>query len=74
MKRIFLIALISFLLIDYSYCQSLAYDNVGSFGSHGIGWALVQKDQKVGFINTKGEEIVPIKYDNIGNFGSHGIG
>ncbi|SFU18866.1 WG containing repeat-containing protein, partial [Algoriphagus locisalis] len=49
----------------------IKYDNIGNFGSHGIGWALVQKDKKVGFINTKGEEIVSTSYDNIGNFGSH---
>ena len=73
MKKIILIAFISLLFINSSYSQEFEYDNIGKFGSHGIAWALVQKDNKFGFIDAQGKLIVPVEYDNIGKFGSHGI-
>ena len=41
------------------------YDEVESFSE---GLAKVKKGEKVGFINTKGEEVVPCKYDQVGLF------
>jgi hypothetical protein len=72
MKRFLLILLISYLHIGFTHAQR-GYDKIGRFGTHGLAWALVKKDNKYGFINTQGEEVVPVQYDNIGKFGTHGI-
>ena len=45
------------------------YVVVGKFGEIHKDWALVQKGNKFGFINRKGEIIVPIEYIAIGMFG-----
>ena len=41
------------------------YDFVGNFNE---GFAPVELDDKHGFVNAKGEEIVPLKYDNVRDF------
>jgi hypothetical protein len=49
------------------------YDKIEAFGSRGnMRLALIQKNNKFGFINVNGKEIVSPKYDRIEAFGSRG--
>ncbi len=41
------------------------YDSVGNITDEG---AYVERDNLWGFVNTKGQEIIPCKYDSIGDF------
>ncbi|WP_462111996.1 WG repeat-containing protein [Campylobacter concisus] len=43
----------------------LEFDRVGDFSE---GFAAVEKDDKWGYINTKGEQIVECKFDDVRNF------
>jgi len=51
-------------MIAHSYSQTGGFDNIGKFGANGIAWALVQRNNKFGFINSRGEEVVPTEYDD----------
>ena len=50
-----------------------SFDEIQSFGSYGIDWALIIKDEKKGFIDRDGLIIVDPVYDQIGPFGPYGI-
>ena len=44
------------------------YDSIGQFYEYQNNWAIVKLDNKLGFINSKGKEIVKPIYDSIGQF------
>ena len=62
MKQLNLTILICFLFMGMANSQKISYDHIGKFGTHGMAWALVQKDGKFGFIDTDGEVVIPIEY------------
>lgn len=64
MKKIILTTLVCFLISGIAKPQDEGFDNIGRFGTHCRNWALVQKNNKFGFIDANGKVIVPIKFDN----------
>jgi len=73
MKKLILTLFVCVFTAGYVNSQTDKYDKVGSYGSKGVSWALVQKENKYGFIDRSGKEVVPVNYDNIASFGSKGI-
>ena len=66
MKRI-----VSILFLGLVFCHFHAlaqYDTTGFFGQYKYDWSLVKLDNKYGFINDKGKEVVSAIYDSIGYF------
>jgi len=47
------------------------YEEVAPFGTHHNDWALVVKENKYGFIDEFGDEVVKPQYDEILPFGTH---
>ncbi len=45
--------------------------NYERIGHEAYGLLLVQANKKYGFINTKGEEVIPLKYDNAWDFSTY---
>lgn len=41
------------------------YDEIGTFGLNHDDWALVKKDNRLGFIDNKGDEVVPLKFKRL---------
>lgn len=72
MKQFILATFICCFSIGTANSQTIRYDHIGEFGAYGKAWAMVQKDNKFGFIDMKGKVIVPIEYDHIGEFGVQG--
>ncbi len=66
-KKLFLTLFVCIVTAGYVNSQSDKYDKISSYGSKGVYWALVQKENKNGFIDDKGKEVVPVKYDNPNN-------
>ena len=52
----------------FSQNESGLYDNIGFYGVYQADWALIEKDDKIGFINKKGQVIVKPIFDTIGYF------
>ncbi len=71
-KKLILIFLVLSLFTGVTLAQIKGYDHIAKFGDHGISWALVQRGDKFGFVNTQGKEVVSCDYDHIERFGSHG--
>ncbi|MDD4149293.1 MAG: WG repeat-containing protein, partial [Bacteroidales bacterium] len=63
---------IIFLLFAVIGFQTLSaqpkYDSIGQFDLCKTNWAMIKIDNKLGFINNKGKEIVKPVYDSIGQF------
>src|SRR4051812_8877846 len=62
--------IVCFFAIAKSYATQ-PYDLIYSFGEYHKGWALIQKNGLLGFINSKGEEIVAPQYEAIHDFGEY---
>ena len=41
------------------------YDEIGTFGLNHDDWALVKKDNRLGFIDNKGDEVVTLKFKRL---------
>lgn len=55
-------------LIDLKTSASLSFYDYSKIGCFIEGLAFAVRDDKYGFINEKGEEIIPCKYKAVGNF------
>ena len=40
------------------------YDEIELFDMYHDGWAMVKKDNNIGFIDYRGKEVVPLEYPN----------
>jgi hypothetical protein len=70
MKKLILTA-IAVAVVGFASAQ-VKYDHTDSFGAHNRrGWALVEKNGKLGFIDANQIEVVPPIYDEIEVFGAH---
>lgn len=41
------------------------YDKIGTFGLNHDDWALLKKDNRLGFIDNKGDEVVTLKFKRL---------
>jgi len=47
----------------------IKYKHIGQLGEFKSDWALIELDNKLGFINDKGKEVIKPIYDRISQFG-----
>ena len=59
------------LISPFSWSQTIKeslqkkYDEIGTFGLNHDDWAIVKKDNRLGFIDNKGDEVVPLKFKQL---------
>tara|TARA_Y100000385_G_scaffold199214_1_gene206294 strand:- start:337 stop:702 length:366 start_codon:yes stop_codon:yes gene_type:complete len=69
--KTFILLSTAILISPFSWSQTIKeshqekYDEIGTFGLNHDDWALVKKDNRLGFIDNKGDEVVPTIYDEI---------
>ena len=72
MRRIFVLLFSSYLFTcqGQNGTNQAKYDYIASFGAHGhSSFALVRKNEKYGFIDRQGKEVVSPTYEKIYSFG-----
>jgi hypothetical protein len=65
--------LVMAIMVSGCITAQIKYDKIGMFGANGHPeWAAICNNEKWGFIDMSGKEVVPPKYDKIGMFGANG--
>ncbi|MDG1721135.1 MAG: WG repeat-containing protein [Bacteroidia bacterium] len=69
--KTFILLSTAILISPFSWSQTIKeshqekYDEIGTFGLNHDDWALVKKDNRLGFIDIKGNEVVPLKFKQL---------